>query len=38
MDVVINLAVAAHELDRLQQTPEITKVRALHKAAKVQVN
>jgi hypothetical protein len=30
--------VATHELDRLQKTPEIAKVRALLKAAKVQVN
>lgn len=33
-----NLAVAAHELGKLQQTPEIIKVRALLRAAQVQVN
>ena len=33
-----NLTVANHELDRLPQTPEVLKVRALLKAAQVQVN
>ena len=33
-----NLAVVAHEMDRLPQTLEVVKVRVLLRAAQVQVN